>query len=536
VGKTPPQPPTRPILPGSFGGEHARAEGIAVDQSNGDVYVAEVGAGQISRYDAEGNPKSFSEGPGEGTNSIGGFSFVEASARVAVDNSGGPMDGDFYVTNYGSVRVFSPSGASLGELTGFSEACGVAVDQANGDVYVGDYGRVNRFVPTSGSTPISNANYAATGISGQGGETCDVAANDGDVYAGEWPSGPVRKYSASQFEAGFPSVSGTFLDASANALSTDPVTHEVYVDEGSRITTFDPAGNKQLTLGEGEFSGRGVAVNATSHHVYASNGGTIKEIGYFQPPYIPIDNPAIVHATHQAGTYDSSDFEVTPDGRYAAFASLLPLDGYESNGHYELFRYQRGESPQCVSCSFALSTPESDATLTPYGRSLTDDGRVFFTTAEQLTLRDTNEKRDAYEWENGKQELISTGTSPSDSELLSASSDGKDAFFFTRQKLVPEDENGNNVRLYDAREAGGFEFGPPQFQCAASDECHGASTKAAAPLGASTTAGTPGQFTEEAKPAKCAKGKVKRRGRCVRAHKHKHAHKRASKHGRGAGK
>jgi hypothetical protein len=216
----------------------------------------------------------------------------------------------------------------------------------------------------------------------------------------------------------------------------------------------------------------------------------------------------------------------------------MPIDGYGSAGHYEVFRYapQAGAGPACVSCSPSLATPASDARLTPSGLSLLEDGRVFFTTAEQLTLRDTNEKTDAYEWEDGHQELISTGTSPSDSELLSVSSDGRNAFFFSREKLVPEDSNGGNVRLYTARENGGFAFGPPQFQCAASDECHGASTAPAPPLAAGTTAGTPGQFKKEAK-AKCRKGKVKRRGKCVNRHPHKRQnHKRAAKATRGGGK
>jgi hypothetical protein len=207
----------------------------------------------------------------------------------------------------------------------------------------------------------------------------------------------------------------------------------------------------------------------------------------------------------------------------------MPLGGYDNAGHYEVFRYEPGvDTTLCVSCSFTLSIPSSDAGLTPNGLSLLEDGRVFFTTGEQLTLRDSNEKADAYEWEDGKQELISTGTSPTDAELLSVSPDGRNAFFFTRQKLVPEDENGHNVRLYTAREGGGFAFGPPIFQCAASDECHGASTRAAPPLAAGTTAGTPGQLSEE-KSAKCSKSKVRRKGKCVKRHARKHhQHKRAN--------
>ena len=53
-------------------------------------------------------------------------------------------------------------------------------------------------------------------------------------------------------------------------------------------------------------------------------------------------------------------------------------------------------------------------------------------------------------------ELISTGTSPFDSSLLGVSADGTDAYFFTRDTLVPSDENGSRVKIYDARAGGGF--------------------------------------------------------------------------------
>jgi hypothetical protein len=537
--KPPPASPTRPVVTTEFGGSHSSPQAMSVDQSNGDVYVTE-GSSRLSRFTSSGTPHNFTEGPGAATNTIAGLSFVEFAPEVAIDNSGGLFDGDIYVTNAPGISVFSPTGKLLGQLTGFGEVCGVAVDQSNGSVYASDCAgqRISRYAPTLSSLPVSNANYSVTAIS-VGMEAAAVAADNGNVYSFPWSSGPVKHYEASEFEAGSPSVFGTLLGANANALSVDPASHELYVDEGSQITAFNPAGEKQLTIGSGKIgASRGVAVNSTSHHIYASSGSGVTEFGYDVPSYEPIDNPAIIHAVKRAGTYNSADFEVTPSGHHAAFSSVMPLDGYENGGHYEVFRYETQEAgaPACVSCSVTTARPESDATLTPYGLSLTEDGRVFFTTGEQLTLRDSNERKDAYEWENGTQQLISTGTSPSDSELLSVSSDGRNAFFFTRQKLVPEDENGSTVRLYSARENGGFEFGPPQFSCAASDECHGASTTPAPPLTAGTTAGTPGQFSEKA-PTKCRKGKVKRRGKCVSRHPHeRHNHKRAAKAPKGDGK
>ncbi len=100
--------------------------------------------------------------------------------------------------------------------------------------------------------------------------------------------------------------------------------------------------------------------------------------------------------------------------------------------------------PTVFLCSPTLSRPQQDFSLDALGLNISDDGRVFFDLPEPLALGDANQRNDVYEWTNGKLELVSTGTSPSDSKLLSVSADGKDVFFFTRQKLVPEDLNGKS--------------------------------------------------------------------------------------------
>ena len=45
------------------------------------------------------------------------------------------------------------------------------------------------------------------------------------------------------------------------------------------------------------------------------------------------------------------------------------------------------------------------------------------------------------------------------------------------------------MKVYDAREDGGFLFDPPPHPCAASDECHGAGTQAPAPPNINTFTG-----------------------------------------------
>ena len=139
---------------------------------------------------------------------------------------------------------------------------------------------------------------------------------------------------------------------------------------------------------------------------------------------------------------------------------------------------------------------------------------MFFTSSESFVLRDTNAKNDAYEWDDGAAQLISTGVGPSDSGLVTVSADGKNAFFFTRDTLVHEDANGSAVKIYVAREDGGYRFDPPPPPCAASDECHGAGTQAPPPPEIKTLRGS-GRATE-APARKCRKGQVRRRGRCVK--------------------
>ena len=199
------------------------------------------------------------------------------------------------------------------------------------------------------------------------------------------------------------------------------------------------------------------------------------------------EDPLVLDSVTEPEARRTPDFQVTPGGDDAVFTSTLPLTGYESNAHSEVFRYDAVHAQLiCVSCDPTNAEALGDATLAPDGLSLTDDGRVFFTTPDPLVSRDSGGKLDVYEWEpqglgtcetaGGCTNLISAGSSPYDSSLLSASAGGSDVYFFTRDTLAPQDENGPTVKLYDAREDGGFFRIPPRQPCQASDECHGPSS------------------------------------------------------------
>jgi hypothetical protein len=303
------------------------------------------------------------------------------------------------------------------------------------------------------------------------------------------------------------------------------------------------------------YSSRGVAVNATTKHSYTSCMdkllaglmGTVREWGYEQPSYEPIDHPAIDHGIHQPETHTWGDFQVTPDAAYAAFDTVVPVKpGYDNGGRRELYRYDLGSGDLvCVSCDPTGSQASTDSVLPPGGLGLLEDGRVFFNTGEALTLSDTNENLDAFEWSPerdapggcaeaaGCQQLISTGTSPHPSGVLGVSADGKDAFFFTREELVPADKNGEAMKIYDAREQGGYFLIPPPPPCAASDECHGPGTQAQAPPQIGSYKGTGGQA--QPTPRTCRKGFKLKRGKCVKK-KHRKNKRGARRHNHSAGR
>jgi hypothetical protein len=296
---------------GSFSGESPQA--LAVDQSNGDVYALDPAyPGKVSRYDADGNPKNFTAGPGAGTNVLtlpGTYSGT--TTQVAVDSSGGSTDGNIYVTELnsefeGAIAIFANDGTPLGELKGsgnsagfFSEVCGVTVDQSNGDVYVGDFEGVWRYSPT-GSFP-TEANFSG-GIDPSGISPCIVAADSGNVYAINWATGPVKRFAASDFATGTPPTpSGTEIDATGTALAVDPTSGELYVDEGDKIRVFNSSGVAQYTFGSSADFGAnsaGIAVKGENGKAYVADR-TNGEVDVYTP-YSFASPPAAVTSSATA--------------------------------------------------------------------------------------------------------------------------------------------------------------------------------------------------------------------------------------------
>ncbi len=200
----------------------------------------------------------------------------------------------------------------------------------------------------------------------------------------------------------------------------------------------------------------------------------------------------------------------SPDGRYFAFMSQRSLTGYDNHDVHSgqpdeeayLFDSVSG-ALRCLSCNPSGSRPLgvfdppretfpgllvdhprswretwlagsiAGWTAQSLGRSfyqsrfLSNSGRTFFNSSDQLVPQDTNKVNDVYQYEppgigdcstssatysatsGGCVSLISSGTSKEESAFLDASENGDEAFFLTGTRLTSSDIDGA-FDVYDA--------------------------------------------------------------------------------------
>lgn len=290
------------------------------------------------------------------------------------------------------------------------------------------------------------------------------------------------------------------------------------------------------------------------------------------------------------GSYGSSlayeAARVTASGRFLAFMSDRSLTGYDNRDAVsgqpdeEVYLYDaQSNRLVCASCNPTGARPvgEYDAgglpasPMDPYStwqgdwlaaaipgwtptqleqalyssRVLSENGRLFFDSADALVPQDVDGQDDVYEYEPdgvgscvnaaGCVSLISGGTGSEASSFLDASASGNDVFFTSRDELVAADR-GSAVELYDAHVCtGAAPCYPPAVvappACTTADSCRVAAPPGPAIYGAppsATFAGVgnvvPGSPASSVKPKHKPKKKAKKKH-----HKAKRAgHKRAS--------
>jgi hypothetical protein len=137
------------------------------------------------------------------------------------------------------------------------------------------------------------------------------------------------------------------------------------------------------------------------------------------------------------------------------------------------------------------------------GRFVLDDGRMFFSTREALVPTDVNGRSDVYQFKDGVNTLITSGTSPNDALFRDASPDGESVFFTTSERIVGQDRDGL-VDLYVARVNGGFASQEGESGAAGGcegDACQGTSQRFAPPaLAASIAFGGSGDGPAAVRP------------------------------------
>ncbi len=237
----------------------------------------------------------------------------------------------------------------------------------------------------------------------------------------------------------------------------------------------------------------------------------------------------------------SAGGRTSPDGKWLAFESTESLTGYDNvepnnDPARELFLYSAVTGQlACASCNSTGEPPVSGggADLVQegferWGRNmLTDAGQAFFETRDALVPSDTNGRLDVYEYEDGHVYLISSGTSSFESNLEGVSESGNDVFFRSNQALLSQDTGEGEIVVYDARVNGGFpELSSPPA-CTTADACRTPVSPQPSIYGAPSSQTFSGvgnlappevkpKAKPKAKPVKCKKGFVKRKGKCVR--------------------
>jgi hypothetical protein len=509
-------------------------------------------------------------------------------ALVTVLPDGTPVPGSFAGMSADGSHVFFTAGGDLYARVDGSETVQLDVSQSGGAGGGGAFLKASH----DGSVVLFSADASA-------GLTSDTVPGSGPNlyrYDSHAPAGERLTDLTPVAHAVAPVVSGIskggsvvfFTDEDSAALTSD-----TQAGSGTNLYRYEagapgaPAGlgltdltptspaEVQSVLGVSEdgssvyFSARGVVTSQPNQHkelpeagrenLYLSRGGASAFIAW-----------------------GAAHFRVSANGGFLLFESGRKLTSYDNvnpdtgASATELYLYDAdADSLACASCNPSGEPPtafsirgfpqpggpysERGAIEEPFGgyrvppRQLSENGQVFFDSAEGLLPADTNGKAgcpsvsgfpqctDVYEFEPdgvgrcvepaGCLSLISTGTGAIETFLVDASPNGNDVFIREFQKLVPRDTQDGAPSLYDVRVDGGLPEPAPPPSCETADACR------TAPAPQPTLFGAPASQTfsgagnlvaalpavsppakPKSKPKKCKKGYVKnKKGKCVKA-------------------
>jgi DNA-binding beta-propeller fold protein YncE len=332
---------------GEFG-SFSNPNGIAVDESTGDVYVADIGTNTVYKFDASGKAANFSAlGSNALTHSFSFPSLYGSPAAITVDNSSSPSDpsaGDLYVMDAGNgvIDKFSPEGRYLSQIGGFTpstgsaegELLGLGVD-GSGTVHVDlasshvllidefDDAAVNHLIASQALAAQDEAGYL--GVPGEPKAHGFAVSVTGDDYPMYEPSCSCT-VKFGQKLSGLGNVDGR--EAGDVAVAVDPATGHLYADDQSSVAEWDTgamnrnslsgrsAGTLVARFGSPELSGTsghgGIAVDGATGDVYVSNPANGKVYVFGS------DAPAVTAGEPTAVTREAASLNGTVDPRGVA--------------------------------------------------------------------------------------------------------------------------------------------------------------------------------------------------------------------------
>lgn len=304
-----------------------------------------------------------------------------------------------------------------------------------------------------------------------------------------------------------------------------------YTTAGGHATDLTPTGGVKGVLG----------ADASGASVYYQDSGALK-LWHTTTTTV---SPGATAAQPSDWPPTTGTARVSADGTDLLFVSKAQLTGYdntdlntkEADSEVYLYDATGAGTLTCVSCNPTLGRPVGGSSIpgaVPNGtaegstnsykpRSLSANAkRVFFDSSDALALSDTDNASDVYQWEaqgedscakvGGCISLISDGRSAGGAEFIDASADGADAFFLTSGSLVKADPGAAD--LYDARVGGGFAEAGEPIACEG-DSCQPLPSPPVDPTLTTLLTG-PGNPPVRFPKAKCPKGKVKHKGKCVK--------------------
>jgi phosphodiesterase/alkaline phosphatase D-like protein len=337
---------------GTGDGQFAIPKDVAIDNSDGDIYVADAGNHRIVKLDSSGNflaAWGWGVSDGNATSEVctsacqagipgSGAGQLTTPRYIEVDNSTGPSAGDVYVAdiNDDMVQKFDPSGNLIS-----SWGSGGALDRSHDGhiegITVGTAGDL--FVVTS-NTPYfwtefaqnghllgqtATSDYYGLGTPGGGGIEVD---SFGGYYEAQ-PSGSEQGV-AYKNPQGVIYSGHSFPTSGTAGLAIDRASNDLYVSAGSYIDQFAvevPLGcassgggagfggvscGPSDTFGSGNLTGAaGLAFNPSTGILYAANSGG-NDLALFAP--LPAAKATTGGVTNPTSTSGALTGHVDPDG------------------------------------------------------------------------------------------------------------------------------------------------------------------------------------------------------------------------------